>query len=70
MKTINQEILLMTATTFAQRERYEKDAQGNKALSVTEQLEEACWNGLLNELLPGMIEKSTSGKNLLRWQII
>jgi hypothetical protein len=69
MKTINQEILLMTATTFSQKEWCEKDGQGKKT-SNTDKLEEACWNGLLNEILPGIIEKSSTGKNLLLWQII
>ena len=68
-KIVNQEILLMTTTTFAHREWCEKDVQRSKALSANEQLEEACWNGLLDELLPGIIEKSTSGKRLLLWQI-
>lgn len=70
MNTINQEILLMTATTFAQKEWAEKDAQHSKTTSPEEQLEEACWNGLLNEMLPGIIEKSSTGKDLLLWQII
>jgi hypothetical protein len=69
-KIVNQEILLMTTTTFASREWCEKDVQGSKASSAGEQLEEACWNGLLDELLPGIIEKSASGKKLLLWQII
>ena len=59
----------MTATTFAQREWHEKDPQ-SKEPSAAGQLEEACWNGLLNELLPGLIERSASGKNLLLWQVI
>jgi len=69
-KNVNQEILLMTTSTFASREWCEKDAYGSKGLSAGEQLEEACWNGLLDELLPGIIEKSASGKKLLLWQII
>lgn len=72
MKTriTNQEILLMTGTTLAQREWSEKNRQSNKSLSAEEQLKEACWNGLLDELLPGIIRKSTSGKKLLLWQIV
>jgi len=68
-KTINQEILLMTTTTFACRDWCEKDVQSSKVLSA-EQLEEACWNGLLEELLPGIIEKSATGKKLFLRQII
>src|SRR5690242_13156958 len=68
-KTINQEILLMTTTTLASREWCGKDINGSKGPSAGERLEEACWNGLLDELLPGIIEKSASGKNLFLWQI-
>ena len=60
----------MTASTFAHKEWCERDLQNNKRASTDEQLEEACWNGLLNELLPGIIVKSSTGKNLLLWQII
>ena len=58
-KTINQEILLMTTTTFACRDWCEKDVQSSKVLSA-EQLEEACWNGLLEELLPSYRKKVIS----------
>lgn len=68
--TVNQEILLMTTTTFAGREWHEKNVPGSKASPAVEQLAEACWNGLLDELLPGIIERSFSGKKLLLWQII
>jgi hypothetical protein len=72
MKThnINQEILLVTTTTFSKRQWCEKDVRDNSYnLSPTEQLEEACWNGLLDELLPETIVKSASGKKLYLWQI-
>jgi hypothetical protein len=70
MKPINQEILLMTDTTFAKKEWCEKDGQSNQITSTNERLEEACWNGLLNEMLPGVVQKSSTGKNLSLWQII
>src|SRR5882762_2387712 len=65
-----QEILLMTGTTFSQREWCEKDSTaGNKHRAQYDQLEDACWNGLLDEMLPGIIEKSTNGKKLYLWQM-
>lgn len=68
--TTQQEILLMTGASYFQHQYSEKDQPGNNAnLSQPEKLEEACWNGLLNELLPGVIEKSASGKALLLWQV-
>jgi hypothetical protein len=68
-KTVNQEILLITATALVRKEWSRKDAWGRRA-SVPGQLEEACLSSLLNELLPGLIEKSSTGKKLLLWQII
>ncbi|HXL55851.1 MAG TPA: hypothetical protein VN958_06330 [Chitinophagaceae bacterium] len=69
-KSTQQEILLMTNTSFSQRQLCEKDIpESNKYFSRTEQLEDACWNGLLDEMLPGIIEKSSSGKRLHLRQI-
>jgi len=69
MKTnsIQQEILLVTNTTFSKRQYCEKEDPGNSQLSQEEKLEEACWNGLLNDLLPEII--STSNKQIYTWQI-
>lgn len=69
-KPVNQEILLVTSTTFAGREWHEKDGGSNSHKSRDEQLEEACWNGLLEEMLPGLIERAASGNRLFLWQII
>lgn len=54
MKTdsIIQEIWLMTTTTFSKRQLCEMNSQeGNRCVIPAEQLEAACWNGLLDELL-------------------
>src|SRR4051812_30451779 len=71
MKTaiIKQEILLLIAP-FSQKKLCEKDApNGVRHQSYADQLEEACWNGLLDELLDSIIEKTTSGKRLCLWHI-
>ena len=69
-KFMQQEILLMTGTTFSQRQWAEKNgAEQHINLSCKEQMEEACWNGMLQELLPGIIEKSAAGKILYLWEI-
>ncbi|MGI8952577.1 MAG: hypothetical protein ACR2FN_13455 [Chitinophagaceae bacterium] len=68
-KFTQQEILLVTGTKFSQREWAEKNAEEKNKFSPTEQLEEACWNGALNELLPEIMEKNSKGKNLSLWQI-
>ena len=63
---IQQEILLLTGTTFSQRQLCENDAKDDSNhLSESEKLEEACWTGLLDELLPEII----TNKKLYIWQI-
>ena len=72
MKTnlIQQEILLLTDSTFSQQLMCEKDNSDNdKFLSQTEHLENACWNGVLYEMLPGVIEKTPEGKNIYVWEV-
>ena len=63
------EILLMTGTKFSAREWAEKNVEDKNKLSATEQLEEACWNGLLNEMLPELVQKTSEGKKLFLWHI-
>ena len=71
MKTIfiQQEILLLTNSKFSQREWAEKIGEEKNKLSPTEQLEDACWNGLLDEMLPEIMEKTSEGKDLFLWNI-
>ena len=68
-KTLQQEILLLTGTKFSATEWAEKKAEDRNILSPSEKLEDACWNGLLYEMLPGIIEKTTDGKKLTLWHI-
>ena len=64
-----QKILLVTSA-FSTKHLCEKNASDNRRnLSHAEQLEEACWNGILDELLGDIIEKCASGKRLGLWQI-
>ncbi|MEO5996088.1 MAG: hypothetical protein ABIN89_05165 [Chitinophagaceae bacterium] len=68
--SIQQEILLVTSTRIPEWQLERTDIYDkSQHLSYTEQLEEACWNGLLDDLLPGTIEKPTSGKKLHLWQV-
>jgi hypothetical protein len=63
---LQQEILLLTGTTFSQRQLCENDAKDDSNhLSESEKLDEACWTGLLDELLPEII----TNKKLYIWQI-
>lgn len=68
-KSTQQEILLMTGTKFSTREWAEKDHDNNNKLSASDQLEYDCWNGLLAEILPELIEKTADGKKLFLWHI-
>lgn len=64
------EILLVTTTTFSKRQLSETNTK-EKTCQPTpvEQLEAACWNGLVNELLPEIMSKSVAGEKLFLWQI-
>ena len=71
MKTdsTQQEILLVTGTTFAAREWSEKESSRESSLTEKEQLEAACWNGLLPEILPEVYFHTDHNKKLFLWQI-
>ena len=65
-----QEILLMTGTSFSNRQSQEKsDSDKARNLSEKERLEEACWNGLLKEMLPEVFKGIDADKELYLWQI-
>jgi hypothetical protein len=67
MKTTStQEILLLTGTNFSSRHSFEKNDNANN-LTEREQLEEACWNGLLKEMLPEICESNIN--KLYMWQV-
>ncbi|MEJ7680980.1 MAG: hypothetical protein WKG06_24640 [Segetibacter sp.] len=66
---IPQEILLATATIFFQKRLSEKIASENSCLSYIGKLEEAFRNGVLDDMLPESMEKSTTGKTLFTWDI-
>lgn len=69
-KAFHQEILLVTTTTFSQREWCEREAgEARHRLPPLEALENACWNGVLADLLPEILAKSPAGKRLILWNI-
>ena len=63
-----QEILLLTDTNFSSRHSFEKGDNNQNHLTEREQLEEACWNGLLKDMLPEICEQDAEGK-LYMWQV-
>ena len=51
-----QEVLLITGSSFASRQYSERETpEGSKNLSANDKLKEACWNGLLKEMLPEIL---------------
>ena len=70
MKNFNgtqQEILLFTNTQFSSFDWQKRSDEINN-LSKIEKLEEACWNGLLEELLPELLKDRAINK-LSLWNI-
>jgi len=64
------EVLFLTGTSFSSRKWQKRDeADKRKNLTDKEQLEEACWNGLLPEIFPEIFRESTDLKSLYLWQI-
>lgn len=63
-KYTQQEILLVTTSTFAQQEFSDISEDKLSKLSKQEKLEAALWQGLLNDMLPELVEKLPNGKKL------
>ena len=65
-----QEILLVTGTSFSSREFCENsDGLNYNHLSEKEKLEVACWNGLLPVMLPEIFNQHAVNKKLYLWEI-
>jgi len=61
-----QEILLMPNTNFLRHQcmqKAEKDSR-HRRHSLSEDIEHACWNGMIYKMLPDMIEKAKFDENL------
>src|SRR5438045_6459627 len=68
-KSTQKEVLLLTGTNFSNRQWSTKDESSSRNLSDEEKLEQACWNGLLPEMLPEIFDNSEGAKKLYLWQI-
>lgn len=63
---LKQEIVLFTDTSFTKRQLSENDfSADSNYLTDADKLEQACWSGLLDELLSEII----AGKDLSLWKI-
>jgi hypothetical protein len=68
---IHQEVLIFTTTSLSRKVLCETNGNDkNKSNSPIEKLEEAYWNGLLNEMLPEIIGSgSTTPPQMFIWGI-
>ncbi len=67
--TLQQEILIMTGTSFSSRQCWQKLKNNNRIYSETEHLQEACWDGLLPVMLPEICQWAFENKELYLWQV-
>ena len=59
-----------TGTSFSSRQCLQKiDGDHQGYLTEVEQLQEACWNGQLPQILPEICEASTGDNTLFLWEI-
>lgn len=68
-KIIQQEILLLTASKYCRKQCSTDNENRNQYNTETEHLEDACYNGLLDAMLPEIMEKSSEGKSLYLWNL-
>jgi hypothetical protein len=64
-----QEILLHIETQFAHRKWRDQNPESTSSLSARQELEKACWDGLVKELIPELDIKLLEGRKLWLWQI-
>ena len=64
---IHQEVLIFTNSTLSQKVLSKKNSSNNNS-SATEELEEAFWDGLLNELVPEIMP-STRHPKMVIWGV-
>ena len=67
--SIQVELLLVAGTSLTMLDLCEKESAKIGNLSVEEQLEQACWNGLLDDLFPEFIQLPMEERKYFIWQI-
>ncbi len=64
------EIIILTGTSFSASQFSDKNEAASKpGRTEKEILTEACWNGLLPEILPEIVEQIPAGKKIYLWEI-
>lgn len=65
-----QEIILSFKSDYLSMKYAEKFSTDSPGLSMdVEKIEEACWNGLLKEILPEICDMTFSGRQMFIWGI-
>jgi hypothetical protein len=67
--SLQQEILIMTGTSFTSRLTFQKMSDDTQIYSETEQIQEACWNGMLPEMLPEICLQFGERDKLYLWHV-
>jgi hypothetical protein len=70
-QNIHQELLVFTTTSLSRKILCETNSNDkNNNMTLAEKLEQACWNGLLNEMFPEIIGSgSTPSHKMFIWVI-
>ena len=68
-QTTNHEVLFFTNTRFSKKQFCENKCNGVDP-SALSQLENACWNGMVFEILPDIIKSSSAKKDSYTWEVI
>ena len=65
------EILFFTGTSLASRQLTSKEENGKSRLfSTIEELEKACWNGILHEIFPEILGNAYPKCESFLWQVM
>ncbi len=67
-KAINYEVLLFTNTRFSKKEFSEKNFD-RVNMPDSCQLQNACWNGLVFEILPDIIQPASAKNPVYTWEV-
>ena len=70
-ETTHHEILLFTGNSFSRKEYCSRDETDNgQKLSPAEELEKACWAGVLFEMFPEILGRSYVNRESFIWDIM
>lgn len=69
-QTTHHEIMLFTGTRFASREFCSREENNSRTNSASEELEKACWAGMLSEMLPEIVGSSIEKTESFIWNIV